>query len=119
MVEASVGHIRDLPQSAADIPRSLKGEEWARLGIDVENDFAPLYVTLKGKSKIVTQLQKRMKECDAIYLATDEDREGESISWHLVEVLKPKGKEVPEMVFHEITATGHPRGARESRATST
>jgi DNA topoisomerase-1 len=103
-VEASVGHIRDLPQTAADIPKGLKDKEWARLGIDVENDFAPLYITPKGKAKIVAELKKRVKECDVLYLATDEDREGESISAHLVEVLKPNGKEVHRMVFHEITS---------------
>ncbi len=114
-VEASIGHVRDLPQTASDVPKKYKGEPWARLGIDVENGFTPLYVTPKGKSKIVTELRKKLKECDELYLATDEDREGESISWHLVELLKPKGKPVRRMVFHEITksaieqALEHPR----------
>jgi DNA topoisomerase I len=103
-VEASVGHVRDLPQTAADIPASLKKEEWARLGIDVENGFAPLYVTPKGKSKLINELKRKVKAADAVMLATDEDREGESISWHLVQVLKPKGP-VRRMVFHEITKT--------------
>ena len=103
-VEASVGHVRDLPQTAADIPKNLKQEEWARLGIDVENDFAPLYVTPKGKSKVINELKRKVKQADAVMLATDEDREGESISWHLVQVLKPKGP-VRRMVFHEITRT--------------
>ncbi|TVR00884.1 MAG: type I DNA topoisomerase [Spirochaetaceae bacterium] len=101
-VEASVGHVRDLPQTAADIPAALKKEEWARLGIDVEHGFAPLYVTPKGKSKLINELKRKVKAADAILLATDEDREGESISWHLVEVLKPKAP-VRRMVFHEIT----------------
>ena len=102
IVEASMGHVRDLPQSAADIPKDLKKEEWAKLGVNVEKNFDPLYVVPKGKSKIVRDLKKKMKECKIIYLATDEDREGESISWHLMELLKPKIP-VKRMVFHEIT----------------
>ena len=101
-VEASVGHVRDLPQSAGEIPKRFKGEPWARLGIDVENEFKPLYVTPKGKSKVINELKKKVKEADVLLLATDEDREGESISWHLIEVLKPKVP-VKRMVFHEIT----------------
>lgn len=102
IVEASVGHIRDLPQSAADIPADLKKEEWARLGIDVENGFKPLYIIPRGKGKIIRELKKKLKEVDQVVLATDEDREGESISWHLVQVLNPKIP-VRRMVFHEIT----------------
>lgn len=102
VVEASIGHIRDLPQSASDVPKKYKGESWARLGINVEDGFAPLYITPKGKSKIVTELRKKLKDADELYLATDEDREGESISWHLVQLLKPKVP-VKRMVFHEIT----------------
>lgn len=101
-VEASIGHIRDLPQRASDVPKNLKQENWARLGIDVENDFSPLYIMPKGKSKIIREIKSKLKESDALVLATDEDREGESISWHLVEVLKPKVP-VRRMVFHEIT----------------
>ena len=101
-VEASVGHVRDLPQSAGEIPKRFKGESWARLGIDVENEFKPLYVTPKGKSKVINELKRKVKEADVLLLATDEDREGESISWHLIEVLKPKVP-VKRMVFHEIT----------------
>ncbi|MFP4510803.1 MAG: type I DNA topoisomerase [Spirochaetaceae bacterium] len=114
IVEASIGHVRDLPQTAADVPKKYKGESWARLGIDIESGYKPLYITPKGKSKIVTELRKQLKECDTLYLATDEDREGESISWHLVELLKPKVP-VRRMVFHEITknaitqALEHPR----------
>ncbi len=103
-VEASIGHVRDLPQTAGDVPKHLKGTEWGRLGINVEEGFTPVYVTQKGKSKILTRLRKKVKEADEIVLATDEDREGESISWHLVEVLKPKVP-VRRMVFHEITKT--------------
>lgn len=102
VVEASIGHVRDLPQSAAEIPAKYKKEEWARIGIDVENDFAPLYVTPKGKSKVIRHLKQQLKEVDVLYLATDEDREGESISWHLLEILKPKVP-VRRLVFHEIT----------------
>lgn len=101
-VEASVGHIRDLPQNAAEIPAALKKEPWAKIGIDVDHDFAPLYVTPRGKGKVIQQLKRQVKEADMVLLATDEDREGESISWHLVQVLKPKVP-VKRMVFHEIT----------------
>jgi DNA topoisomerase-1 len=101
-VEASMGHIRDLPQSASDIPEKYKKEEWSKIGVNVEADFAPLYVVPKGKSKIISELKKKMVNCDVLYLATDEDREGEAISWHLLEVLKPKIP-VKRMVFHEIT----------------
>jgi len=113
-VEASVGHIRDLPQTAAEIPASVKAQAWSRLGIDVENDFAPLYVIPKEKSALVRQLKALVKDASEIYLATDEDREGESISWHLLDVLSPKVP-VKRMVFHEITeraireALDHPR----------
>ncbi|HSF84107.1 MAG TPA: type I DNA topoisomerase [Acidimicrobiia bacterium] len=102
VVESSIGHIRDLPRSAADVPASMKGEPWARLGVDVENDFKPLYVVPTDKKKQVTKLKKLLKEADELYLATDEDREGESIAWHLLEVLNPK-QPVHRMVFHEIT----------------
>jgi DNA topoisomerase-1 len=102
IVDSSVGHIRDLPRSAADVPASMKDEPWARLGVDVDNDFKPLYVVPAEKKKIVTRLKKLLKGADAIYLATDEDREGESIAWHLLEVLNAK-LPVHRMVFHEIT----------------
>lgn len=114
IIEASMGHVRDLPQSAADIPIKLKKEEWAKLGVNVEKGFEPLYIIPKGKSKIVTALRKHMKECKAIYLATDEDREGESISWHLMELLKPKIP-VKRMVFHEITKTAITKALEETR----
>jgi len=101
-VEASVGHIRDLPQGAAEVPAAYKKEPWARLGVDTENDFKPLYVVPRDKKEQVKKLKARLKEADEVYLATDEDREGESISWHLVEVLNPRVP-VKRMVFHEIT----------------
>lgn len=104
VVEASIGHVRDLPQSASDIPKDLKKEDWARLGIDVKNGFKPVYVVPRGKTKIIRELKSKMKEVDMVLLATDEDREGESISWHLVQVLQPKVP-VKRMVFHEITKT--------------
>lgn len=102
VVDSSVGHIRDLPRSAADVPAAMKNEPWARLGVDVENDFKPLYIVPTDKKKVVTRLRKLLKEADGIYLATDEDREGESIAWHLLEVLNSK-LPVYRMVFHEIT----------------
>ncbi|MFW5693581.1 MAG: type I DNA topoisomerase [Alkalispirochaeta sp.] len=102
VVEASIGHVRDLPQSASEVPAKYKKEPWSRLGINVDNGFAPLYVTPKGKSKVIRHLKDQLKSADVLYLATDEDREGESISWHLLEILKPKVP-VRRMVFHEIT----------------
>ncbi|MCB0272049.1 MAG: type I DNA topoisomerase [Bdellovibrionales bacterium] len=102
IVMASIGHVRDLPQSASQIPAKYKGVEWAKLGVNVENNFEPLYTIPKGKSKVINELKAELKKCSALYLATDEDREGESISWHLLELLKPKVP-VKRMVFHEIT----------------
>ncbi|CAM3260485.1 type I DNA topoisomerase [Rhodothermus bifroesti] len=101
-VEASMGHIRDLPASAAEVPENLKHEAWARLGVRIDRDFEPLYVIPRDKRKVVQQLKEALKEADELYIATDEDREGESIGWHLVEVLKPTVP-VRRMVFHEIT----------------
>ena len=101
-VEASMGHIRDLPASAGEIPVKYKGESWSRLGVNVEEDFDPLYVVPNSKKKVVTHLRDLLKKADTLILATDEDREGESIGWHLSEVLKPKIP-VQRMVFHEIT----------------
>jgi DNA topoisomerase-1 len=102
VVESSVGHIRDLPDSAAEIPEKYKGESWARLGVNVEHGFEPLYVVDPDKKKTVAQLKKQLAGADELLLATDEDREGEAIAWHLLEVLKPKVP-VRRMVFHEIT----------------
>jgi DNA topoisomerase-1 len=101
-VESSIGHIRDLPQSAADIPAKLKGESWARLGVDVDNDFEPVYVVSRDKKSHMTKLKGLLKDADELYLATDEDREGEAIAWHLFDELNPKVP-VHRMVFHEIT----------------
>ena len=101
-VEASVGHIRDLPHGAAEVPAAYKKEPWARLGVDTENDFKPLYVVPKEKKEQVKKLKNLLKDADLVYLATDEDREGESISWHLCQVLNPRVP-VKRMVFHEIT----------------
>jgi DNA topoisomerase-1 len=101
-VEASVGHVRDLPQGAAEVPAAYKKEPWARLGVDTENDFKPLYVVPKEKKEQIKRLKELLKDADELYLATDEDREGESISWHLLEVLGPRVP-VKRMVFHEIT----------------
>jgi DNA topoisomerase I len=114
IVESSVGHIRDLPDSAAEIPEKYKGEAWARLGVDVEHGFEPLYVVDPDKKKTVAQLKKQLADADELLLATDEDREGEAIAWHLLEVLKPK---VPtrRMVFHEITRDAIERALDETR----
>lgn len=97
-----MGHIRDLPRSASEIPASVKGEKWAQLGVNTEADFEPLYVVPSDKKKVVKVLKEALKEADELVLATDEDREGESISWHLLQVLKPKVP-IKRMVFHEIT----------------
>ncbi len=102
IVESSRGHIRDLPRGAADVPAKYKGEKWARLGVDVDNDFNALYVVSPDKKSTVTELKGLLKESDELYLATDGDREGEAIAWHLLEALKPKVP-VRRMVFHEIT----------------
>ncbi len=104
VVESSVGHIRDLPKDAKEIPAAQKGESWARLGVDVDNGFKPLYVVNSEKRHVVTKLKALLKDATELYLATDEDREGESIAWHLMEVLNPpQGMPVRRMVFHEIT----------------
>lgn len=114
VVMASMGHVRDLPQSSADIPAKYKGEEWAKLGVNVNNGFEPLYTVPKGKSKIITEIRAAMKECKELFLATDEDREGESISWHLLELLKPKIP-VKRMVFHEITKSAIQKALEDCR----
>ncbi|MEN3533540.1 type I DNA topoisomerase [Microbispora sp. ZYX-F-249] len=102
IVESSIGHIRDLPEKADDIPEKYKSEAWARLGVNVDHEFEPLYVVNPDKKSQVSKLKQLLKEADELYLATDEDREGEAIAWHLREVLKPKIP-VHRMVFHEIT----------------
>jgi DNA topoisomerase I len=101
-VEASYGHIRDLPESAAEVPKEIKPKEWGRLGVDVDSDFTPYYVVPNDKKKQVAHLKAAIKDASELLLATDPDREGESISWHLKEVLKPKIP-VHRIVFHEIT----------------
>ncbi|HTJ75707.1 MAG TPA: type I DNA topoisomerase [Acidimicrobiales bacterium] len=104
VVESSVGHIRDLPRDAKEIPAAYKGESWARLGVNVDDGFKPLYVVNSEKKQVVSKLKAALKAADELYLATDEDREGESIAWHLMEVLSPPaGMPVRRMVFHEIT----------------
>ena len=102
VVESSIGHIRDMPDKAAEIPAKYRGEPWARLGVNVDADFEPLYVVNADKKQQVAKLKSLLKNADELLLATDEDREGEAIAWHLLEELKPK---VParRMVFHEIT----------------
>lgn len=113
-VEACMGHVRDLPQSASEIPAKVKKEPWARLGVNVEKGFEPLYVVPKNKAKVVKELKKLVDEADELLLATDEDREGESISWHLLELLKPK---IPykRLVFHEITRDAIERALQNTR----
>src|SRR6187551_2397024 len=101
-VEASYGHIRDLPESAAEVPAEIKGKSWGRLGVDTDGDFTPYYVVPGDKKKNVTALKAAMKDASELILATNPDREGEAISWHLKELLKPKVK-VRRIVFHEIT----------------
>src|ERR1700728_274771 len=102
VVESSIGHIRDMPDKAAEIPAKYRGEPWARLGVNIDADFEPLYVVNADKRQQVSKLKNLLKDADELLLATDEDREGEAIAWHLLEVLKPQ---VParRMVFHEIT----------------
>ncbi len=119
-VEASFGHIRDLPRNAKEIPAKAKGLEWARLGVNVEENFEPLYVIPADKKKHVKRLKDALKTADRLLLATDEDREGESISWHVLQLLKPKKSvDVERIVFHEVTkeaiqeAIQHPRELNE------
>src|SRR5688572_8551373 len=118
-VEASYGHIRDLPESAAEVPKEIKEKDWGRLGVDVESDFTPYYVVPNDKRKQVAHLRTAIKDASELLLATDPDREGESISWHLAQVLKPKVP-VRRIVFHEITedavkeALQHPADVNEN-----
>ena len=114
VVDSSVGHIRDLPTSAKEIPDKFKKEPWARLGVDVEHDFEPLYVVDSDKKSKVSELRKRLANAEELLLATDEDREGEAIAWHLIEVLKPKVP-VRRMVFHEITRPAIERALEQTR----
>lgn len=113
-VEASMGHVRDLPQSASEIPASVKGEKWAQLGVNVGADFEPIYVVPQDKKKVVKELKEALKQADELLLATDEDREGESISWHLLQLLQPKVP-IKRMVFHEITQEAIQEAIRNCR----
>jgi DNA topoisomerase-1 len=118
-VEASYGHIRDLPESASEVPKEIKEKDWGRLGVDVDSDFTPYYVVPSDKRKQVAHLKTAVKDASELLLATDPDREGESISWHLAQVLKPKVP-VRRIVFHEITeeavkeALEHPAEVNEN-----
>ncbi len=118
VVESSIGHIRDLPDKAADIPAKYKGESWARLGVNVDDGFTPVYVVPRDKRPQIAKLRSLLKGADELYLATDEDREGEAIAWHLLDELKPTVP-VRRMVFHEITphaiqeAVANPRDINE------
>jgi len=114
IVESSIGHIRDLPNNASEIPAKLKGEEWARLGVNVDNDFEPIYVVDARKKKVVADLKAKLKGADELLLATDEDREGEAIAWHLREVLAPTVP-VRRMVFHEITRPAIEKALTQTR----
>jgi DNA topoisomerase-1 len=118
VVEASVGHIRDLPRNAADVPAQHKGESWARLGVDVDNGFEPLYVISPDRKQQVSKLKQLVKDASEVYLATDEDREGEAIAWHLVDTLKPRVP-VRRMVFHEITPEAITRAVNNPRELDT
>ena len=113
-IEASMGHVRDLPASASEIPASVKDEKWAKLGVNVEDSFEPLYVVPSSKRKVVQKLKAALAEADELFIATDEDREGESIGWHLVQVLSPKVP-VRRMVFHEITQEAILNALRHTR----
>ncbi len=113
-VEASMGHVRDLPNNASEIPAAQKGQKWANLGVNTTADFEPLYVVPKDKKKIVKELKAALKGVDQLLLATDEDREGESISWHLLQLLAPKVP-VKRMVFHEITKEAISKALKQTR----
>lgn len=114
VVESCMGHVRDLPQSSKDIPEKLKKEKWAQLGVNVDKNFEPLYMIPRDKQKVIKNLKDKLDGASELFLATDEDREGESISWHLLEVLKPK---VPtkRMVFHEITKDAIHKALKDTR----
>jgi len=114
-VEASIGHVRDLPTGKKDIPEQYKAEPWARLAVNVDNDFQPVYIVPPGKKAQISKLKKLLKEADQLFLATDEDREGEAISWHLHEILAPKVP-VHRMVFHEITQQAIDQALEQPRA---
>ena len=114
VVESSIGHIRDLPRNAAEVPTSHRQQPWAKLGVDVDHDFKPLYIVPREKKEQIKKLKAALEDASEVYLATDEDREGESIAWHLLEVLKPKVP-VRRMVFHEITPEAIGRALEQPR----
>lgn len=114
IVRASMGHVRDLPAKASEIPAAVKKESWATLGVNVENDFDPLYVVPSEKKKVVAELKEALQQVDELILATDEDREGESIGWHLAQLLKPRVP-VSRMVFSEITRPAILDAVRQKR----
>ena len=114
VVDSSVGHIRDLPRGADEVPAKFKGESWARLGVDIDNAFEPVYVVSADKKSQITKLKKLLKDADELVLATDEDREGEAIAWHLFDELKPKVP-VKRIVFHEITREAIQRAVANPR----
>ena len=113
-VEASIGHVRDLPAGKKDVPEKYKSESWAYLGVNTEDNFEPLYIVPDEKKKQVKKLKDALKDADELFLATDEDREGEAISWHLQELLKPKVP-VHRLVFHEITKTAIENALKSTR----
>ena len=117
-VLASVGHVRDLPGKAAEVPKAVKGEPWATLGVNTEKDFEPLYIVPADKKKRVTELKAALKGAKELLIATDEDREGESIGWHLLQLLKPKCP-VKRMVFSEITAAAIKKAVANPRQLDT
>ncbi len=117
VVESSIGHIRDLPGNAAEVPAAYKDRPWGRLGVDTDNGFKPLYVVARTKKQVVSKLKAALKDASELYLATDEDREGESIAWHLLEVLSPPARvPVKRMVFHEITPQAIRTAVDQSRS---
>ena len=114
-VKASYGHVRDLPESASQVPIEIKKKKWGRLGVDTEGDFTPYYVVPDDKRARVQELKTALKGASAVMLATDPDREGESIGWHLLQVLRPKVP-VSRIVFHEITKKAIDQAVREAHA---
>ncbi|WP_418061710.1 type I DNA topoisomerase [Pimelobacter simplex] len=115
VVESSIGHIRDLPNNAADTPAKIKDKPWGRLAIDVDHDFTPYYIVPRDKKSHIAKLKQLLKDADELYLATDEDREGEAIAWHLLDELKPKGIPVKRMTFNEITRAAIQAAAANTR----
>ena len=115
VVESSVGHIRDMPDSAAEIPAKYRGEPWARLGVDVDDNFEPLFVVHSDKRQQVSKLKSLLKDADELLLATDEDREGEAIAWHLLEELKPTVPTQPDGLPRDHPGGDRPRHRQPAR----